>query len=422
MDTILWTGPADQRINMVFLSDGYQAAQLDRFVDDVHSVADHFFSQSPFKEYRPYFNLLAIKVPSEESGAKKNPSDTLNNYFGSSFNSSGIERLLVAGKSYLAQEILFNQFPFFHQAVLIVNDAKYGGSGGWLATTSVHESAPEIALHEIGHSFAGLADEYWAGDQFARETSNLTQETDRNQIRWKNWLNFNDVDIYPHSESPTWLRPHQNCKMRVLNPDFCPVCREALVKQIHRLVNPIIHFEPEDEGLVLSEDSITFRVELLHPQPSSLSAQWKINQELVSSSNEWVAHRAEIDQKLNMVDLIIADTTHFVRDIVHEQDNTHSLSWFVELGETTSNRQPTLQQLVIVYPNPTSRDLFIKLPEQTNHGSILLELRDVSGKLLYQDVLLEHTRSIEFASYPAGTYFLKFQDESRVMISRILKL
>lgn len=422
MDTILWTGPADQRINMVFLSDGYQAAQLDRFLDDVHSVTDHFFSQSPFKEYRPYFNLVAINVPSEESGAKKNPSDTLNNYFGSSFNNSGIDRLLVAGKSYLAQEILFNQFPFFHQAVLIVNDAKYGGSGGWLATTSVHESAPEIALHEIGHSFAGLADEYWAGDQFARETSNLTQETDRNQIRWKNWLNFNEVDIYPHNESPTWLRPHQNCKMRVLNPDFCPVCREALVKQIHRLVNPIIHFEPEDEGLVLSEDSITFRVELLHPQPSSLSSQWKINQELVSSSNEWVAHRAEIDQKLNTVDLIIADTTHFVRDIVHEQNNIHSLSWFVELGETTSNRQPTLKQLVIVYPNPTSRDLFIMQTAQPYHGSIRLELRDVSGKLLYQDVLLDHARSIEFASYPSGTYFLKFQDESGVMMSRILKL
>jgi hypothetical protein len=111
-----------------------------------------------------------------------------------------------------------------------------------------------------------------------------------------------------------------------------------------------------------------------------------------------------------------------VRDIVHEQNNTHSLSWFVELGEITSNRQSTLKQLVIVYPNPTNRDLFIMLPELPPLGSINIELRDVSGKLLYQDVLFEPLRSIEFASYPAGAYFLRFQDESGVMISRILKL
>lgn len=421
MDTIWWTGPADQRINMVFLSDGYTADQLGRFIDDVHLVANDFFRQSPFREYKSYFNLVAIKVPSAESGAKKDPSDPLDNYFGSSFNYAGIERLLVAGKAYLAQEILFNQFPFYHQAVLIVNDSKYGGSGGWLATTSVHESAPEIALHEIGHSFAGLADEYWAGEQFAGERANMTRESDPDQVKWKNWLDYQEVGIFSHGENPVWFRPHQNCKMRVLNPDFCPVCREALVKQIHQLTYPVIHFEPEMEGITLSDDSIIFRVELLQPDPYSLSTRWTLDLSPVATGNELTLYQHEVGEQIRSIDLTIVDTTHFVRDPLHEQEYTYFLNWLIR-SETTANRQSPFQTMVSIYPNPAVQELHILLPNHSDHGLVTMELLDLNGRSLLRTLLRDRIQSIPLASYAPGSYLLRLYDGSGMMASRILKL
>ncbi|NND31374.1 MAG: peptidase M64, partial [Saprospiraceae bacterium] len=64
VDTIRWAGSEDDRINLVFLGDGYQESELDKYITDVHKVVDHFFTESPFKEYKPYFNILAIKVVS----------------------------------------------------------------------------------------------------------------------------------------------------------------------------------------------------------------------------------------------------------------------------------------------------------------------------------------------------------------------
>jgi PKD repeat protein len=90
-------------------------------------------------------------------------------------------------------------------------------------------------IHELGHTFSSLADEYWAGSQYARETYNLTQTSNVNDIRWKNFLNQNGIGIYAHEESPTWYRPHQNCKMRFLGRDFCMVCSNELRKRIEIL-------------------------------------------------------------------------------------------------------------------------------------------------------------------------------------------
>ncbi|MDH3652120.1 MAG: M64 family metallopeptidase, partial [Saprospiraceae bacterium] len=73
IDTLQWTGPPDQRINVVFFGDGYQEAEFDKYAADVKSVADHFFGQAPFEEYRSYFNIIAFQVPSNESGASHDP-------------------------------------------------------------------------------------------------------------------------------------------------------------------------------------------------------------------------------------------------------------------------------------------------------------------------------------------------------------
>ena len=69
VDTLQYTGDINQRINLVLLGDGYQEFELPQFVVDANKFVDYFFSVSPYSEYQSFFNVFAIKVPSNESGA-----------------------------------------------------------------------------------------------------------------------------------------------------------------------------------------------------------------------------------------------------------------------------------------------------------------------------------------------------------------
>jgi hypothetical protein len=104
---ILQNGPPSKNINLVFLPDGYPAAQLDKFIEDVNKITDSMFTQAPFKQYKTSFNVYAILVPSVQSGAS-HPQTThesdcanvpkktnVNNYFGSTYDHGGIHRSLV---------------------------------------------------------------------------------------------------------------------------------------------------------------------------------------------------------------------------------------------------------------------------------------------------------------------------------------
>ena len=282
VDTISMTGSIDDRINLVFLPDGYQEDELDKFIEDVHWMKNALLGKEPYLSYRDYFNSFAIKVPSNVSGAADDPDSLIDNYFGSTFNSSGIWRLVVPKRSSKIQSVLRDNFPQYDQVVVIVNDSRYGGSGGWAATSTTHTNGPEICIHEIGHSFAGLADEYWAGAQYARERVNMTQETDTEKVKWKNWLAYNNVGIYSHDESPTWKRPHQNCEMRFLNRQFCPVCQEAISNKILDLTNPVKNFYPAEDGFTHAEPTIEFSVDLLKPYPNTINIKWTLNTDSIA--------------------------------------------------------------------------------------------------------------------------------------------
>ena len=208
MDTILWNGNTNKRINYVFLADGYQQSELNQFVTDVEGVTNALFNTTPFFEYRNYFNVFAIKVPSNESGAKhpgtandepgNQPVVAVDNYFGSTFDFADIHRLVVATENFKISNVLAANFPDFDQSFILVNSPYYGGSGGSNAVSTTHVNAGEIAIHEIGHSFAHLSDEYFAGDQFLGESPNMTSVTDPAIVKWKNWYGDEGIGIFPH--------------------------------------------------------------------------------------------------------------------------------------------------------------------------------------------------------------------------------
>uniref|UniRef100_UPI0025DDCE46 M64 family metallopeptidase n=1 Tax=Algoriphagus sp. TaxID=1872435 RepID=UPI0025DDCE46 len=224
IDLISYNSSPDQAINFVVMGDGYKADQQDKFIQDTKRAIDVMFQQEPWLSHVNDINVYAIKVVSNEQGAASDPSELIDNYFGSTFNYAGIERLLVPLRTGKILDVLNSNAPFFDLPIIIVNDSRYGGSGGYFSTFSSGPSSEEVMIHEIGHSFSGLADEYWAGDQYAVEKPNLTQDNNIETNRWKSLLNVNGVGIFSHEESPTWFRPHQNCKMRFLGREFCEVC------------------------------------------------------------------------------------------------------------------------------------------------------------------------------------------------------
>lgn len=197
---------------------------------------------------------------------------TARTFFDSSFGGNGIRRLLICnGTTVLVTAAA--QVPEFSLALVVVNSTIYGGSGGSVGTYSLAGGATEIAIHEIGHTAFGLADEYpyYAGgaetghdNHPATEPAepNVTINTNRATLKW-GWAvaatttlptmsnpSCSTVDSLP-SSVPTGtvglfegahyyhcgaFRPEYDCKMRALSVPFCAICRQVMRNRIGPLM------------------------------------------------------------------------------------------------------------------------------------------------------------------------------------------
>lgn len=345
VDTLQYSGNTDNRINLVILSDGYQEHELPQFAVDANAFAASFFAESPFAEYKSFFNVFIINVPSNESGAghsgtatdvaePAHPVKEADNYFGSAFDYFGIHRLLVPQNNTAITNVLANNFPTYDQVLILVNTPHYGGSGGQYATASLHKSATEIAIHEIGHSFTGLKDEYFAGDRYLAEAINMTQETDPEKVKWKNWLNYKETGIYQHccnGNSASWYRPHENCKMRILGKPFCPVCVEGTVEKIHSLVSVVDSWLPAAEVSIEDLSPVTFSLDINKSNPNTIKVKWLLNGEEIETAKESVTLGFErLKAGTNTLQAVAEDKTLLVRTDKHSEIHSQTISWTIQ--------------------------------------------------------------------------------------------
>src|ERR1041384_7732212 len=271
---VVSNGPTNRRLNVVVFSEGYTSSQLPKFLStDVPLLLNHLFATEPFQEYAPYYNAFAISVASAESGSD-HPSQGIfhNTFFNSTYETGGVTRLLTLdGTGYFrADSLLQLLMPEYDLVFVIVNDPVYGGSGGSIAVTSINSSAPEIVVHETGHTMAHLGDEYATATPgfVGNETPNTPARTDRDLIKWGTWILETTPIPTPQTsayggvvglfegasyEATGWYRPKLNCKMQTLGFPFCEVCGEALVKASYALINPIDSLSPAP-GPIRSEE------------------------------------------------------------------------------------------------------------------------------------------------------------------------
>jgi hypothetical protein len=347
VDTLQYFGSTSSYINFVILGDGYTAPEQDKFHSDAIKFQDYFFSQSPMAFYKNYFNVFIIKVISPESGVKHPhtaldcpdsiPFSNPNNYFGTSFDRAGIHRLVGLENTSPVGKVLAYNFPQYDQVVVIANSNYYGGSGGEFSVATANVASNEVAVHELGHSFANLADEYWPGAGYASENPNRTRETDPELIRWKKWIGTNGVGIYNYGgKAPLsiWYRPHEKCKMQILGYPFCSVCTEAIIEKIHSLVNPIAAAFPLDSVSLKADSVKSFNLKLIQPLPNTLKVQWFINGRLVKENEDFIAvNTAFFTEEVNIVKATVIDTSALIRTDDHFTKHFYTHSWKVSRSE-----------------------------------------------------------------------------------------
>jgi IgA Peptidase M64 len=299
--TIVNNGDPANRVDLAILGEGYTAAELGKYADDVQQLVERFFAQEPFQDYQRYFNVHRIDVISQEAGADhpaENPPVLRDTAFDATYSCAGIQRLICVNLSNVLSVVSSRLPPTQRDLLLVlVNDPEYGGSGGAIAVASTHPDVVELVLHELGHSFGLLADEYGGPPPPACNASieppepNVTRRTQRALIKWTDWIDLSTPIPTPttHPGIPGLyegakycddglFRPTYNSKMRSLGVPFEHINTDQLIKRIYNWVSPLEASTPGSSDVRLTQGKPQmFGVTTPAPLTQALDVTWVVN-------------------------------------------------------------------------------------------------------------------------------------------------
>jgi hypothetical protein len=275
-------------------------------------------------------------------------------------------------------------------------------------------------IHELGHSFSNLADEYWVGDVYAREAGNMTQETEPADLRWENWYGDFNIGLYAHTESPSWYRPHQNCKMRFLGSPFCAVCTEVTIERIHSLVTPVLSYEPATSTVNPASFPLRFKLDLIKPEPNTLRSDWNLNGVTINTNSDSVfIDEIDLMPASNTLTVTVEDTTQLLRVDNHAAVHLSVVSWTIENQPTgTGNIRGSSGNIsVSLYPNPADASLTIRITGSIP-GDIEVNLIDLQGRILQSHLLSpEGDNILEVGDLDPGTYIAQLYIRGNLIAS-----
>lgn len=192
---IFLNGAPEEKVDIVIIGDGYSNKNRAKFQKDAARLTKALFDTEPFKSRKNDFNVQTIEVLSPESGIS-NPRQNVwrNSALGTSYNAFDTDRYVLTYENKKIREIAA-QAPY-DAMIIIMNDPKYGGGGIYnlYATTASHSVFAEyVFVHEFGHSFASLGDEYYTSDiayiveqpEFEPNRPNVTALFDKENLKWQ---------------------------------------------------------------------------------------------------------------------------------------------------------------------------------------------------------------------------------------------
>lgn len=256
IEKIQYTGNPSGKVDLVFLSEGYTASELTKFSQDAARFTEALFDTPPYDMRRNDFNVWAVHLPSEESGVDISGEGVFKNTaLNAGFYTFGIDRYLTTADLKSVCDAVWN-VPC-DAIFLLVNSDKYGGGGMYnfyAVGTADNARTIRVFVHELGHSFAGLADEYFQSEVAYNNFYNLNVEPWEPNIttlvdfasKWQDMLPPDTPVPTPSEESDPYrlgvfegggyvskgiYRPVDHCTMRDMSP-FCPVCSRAIMRMI----------------------------------------------------------------------------------------------------------------------------------------------------------------------------------------------
>ena len=251
---LLQSGTTEKCIDVAILAEGYTLAEMDTFYKDAAIACESLFSHEPFQSMKKRFNIVAVASPSEDSGVSvPRLGEWKRTAFNSHFSTFYSDRYLTTSRVKSIHDALAG-IPYEH-VIILANTEEYGGGGiynSYTLTTAHHPKFRPVVVHEFGHSFGGLADEYFYDDDVMTDTYPLDIEPWEQNIstrvnfasKWEDMLVKGTPVPTPTSEKVKYpigvyegggysakgiYRPADNCRMRTNEyPAFCPVCQRAV--------------------------------------------------------------------------------------------------------------------------------------------------------------------------------------------------
>jgi len=389
-ETIVNNGPPENRVDIAIMGDGYTAAEMDKYRSDIEQFVRLWFEQEPYKEYRRYFNIHRIDVVSAQSGADHpERSRFVNTAFNARYGCEGTQRAICVSSDRVFNVLNNSLAPSQYDIKLvIVNDPEYGGSGGQIAVASTDWRAVELILHEVGHSFGLLGDEYGGspctvfGEPLA---PNLMRKTNREEIKWLHWID-------PATPVPTttstngvpglyegalfcnngYHRPTFNSKMRSLDRPFEQINTEQHIRRIYNFVSPLDASSPEGGAVTLTQGQTqAFSVTTPAPATHALAATWFVDGEPRGSGHTFTLDTAALSAGTHTVEVLSRDNTDQVRHDP-EQLLAETRKWDVTVSAaTTPTPTPT--------PYPPGESPVLLMEEGTQRAVALDTVTWLSG-------------------------------------------
>lgn len=265
---IHFSGSPAERIDVAIVAEGYTADEMGTFYNDAQAAVESIFNHEPFASLKDRFNFLAVASPSEGSGVSV-PRKGIwkRTAVGSNFDTFYSDRYLTTLRLRQLHDVLAD-VPYEH-IIILANTDTYGGGGiynSYTLTTAHHPLFKPVVVHEFGHSFGGLADEYYYDDQFVEYYYPEVEPWEKNvttladfDSKWKGLLpegaevsadgnvlvdgdRMKKAAIKQHeAHGGAWLyegggyqskgvwRGAEDCRMKTNEaPAFCPVCQHAI--------------------------------------------------------------------------------------------------------------------------------------------------------------------------------------------------
>jgi hypothetical protein len=349
------TGAPEARFSMVVLGDGYTAAEMDLYREQVDRHLNVMWSIEPFRSYRNYFNVYMVEIESPVSGITCDPEDPaeratpLQMQFSGGCtnpNARGINVDQNTARQYAALAT-----PHFNQILVLANTDTYGGIGGAVATTSGGNAiGPLITPHELGHSLGRLQDEYTysargvPGGAFSgREPASIhhttltEQQMRERQQKWWRWLGEESeaggvIGRYEGGMSNVSgiFRPSRHSMMISLGYYFDQVSRERMVERISAFTELVASSTPT-AGPV-ARDAV-LHVEPAQPVYHELDIVWRLDNVVIEAARGMThldVGALRLGAGRHRISATVSDPTPWVRDpAIREDALTATREWTV---------------------------------------------------------------------------------------------